>query len=165
MWPSAYKTDTDLYKHFTKLNAARSAAGNHSSSFFSTKATVQTNSANEIGISKSPMFAVLSNRGASSGSNQMSWSNTGLDANTQMLEVVSCQTVNTGSGGSLDITMKNGAPQVFVPASYNGDNAICSSTSDATTSGDKGGAMAAAGMPALAGVLVIAAGVGMTSFF
>lgn len=40
MWTSNYDTNSDMYKFFTALNAARSAAGNASSTFYTDKVSI-----------------------------------------------------------------------------------------------------------------------------
>lgn len=40
MWTSNYDTSSDMYKFFTSLNAARSAAGNASSTFYTDKVSI-----------------------------------------------------------------------------------------------------------------------------
>lgn len=40
MWTTSYDTTSDMYKFFTSLNAARSAAGNASSTFYTDKVSI-----------------------------------------------------------------------------------------------------------------------------
>lgn len=157
MWLTGYGTDTDLYTHFTRLNAARSAAGNTSSSFYTTKATTTVSGSNEIVISKGNMYSILSNRGASSGNVSVSMSNTGYSASTELLDIVTCTTLTTGSDGSISAVLVSGAPQVYVPSSYNANNTICSSTSGATTSTTTSSAINV-GVPILMGSLFLILG-------
>lgn len=144
MWPSGYKTDTDIYKLFTSLNLARSAAGNASSDFFTTKASVVASSNNDLAIKKGPMLAVLTNRG-SSGSGSLTVNNAGYSANEELFDVVSCTSTKADGSGNVAATITNGAPQVFLPLSARSGN-LCSQLS---SSGGKGAAGRSFSAPAM----------------
>lgn len=144
MWPSGYKTDTDIYKLFTSLNLARSAAGNASSNFFATKASVVASSNNDLAIKKGPMLAVLSNRG-SSGSGSLTVNNAGYSANEELFDVISCTSTKADGSGNVAATITNGAPQVFLPLSARSGN-LCSQLN---SSGGKGAAGRSSSAPAM----------------
>lgn len=157
-----------MYKHFAKLNMARSAVGQSQSSFYTTKASIVDSTDSEIVISKAPMLSILSNRGAGSGNNSMKVSNLAYDANTQLLDVIGCKTMTVNGDKSMDIIVQDGAPQVFVPASLNQDNKICASTTDGGSSGSSGSSggnnagSAQAQIPVVIGALTILAGLILT---
>jgi alpha-amylase len=166
MWLSNFNTETDMYKHFGKLNTARSVMGQAQPSFYTTKASVADSTDSEIAISKPPMLSVLSNRGAGSGSNTLKLNNLAYDANTQLLDVIGCKTYSTNGDKSLDVTVQDGAPQVFVPASLNQDNKICSSTATGSSSGgdSKSAGFVDAKIPVVAGAMTVLAGLFLTMF-
>ena len=168
MWTSQYDVNTDMYKHFGKLNTARSVIGQSQSSFYTTKASIVDSTDNAIVISKAPMLSILSNRGAGSGNNTMKVSNLAYDGNTQLLDVIGCKTYTTNSDKSLDVVVQDGAPQVFVPASLNKDNKICSSTSAGTGSSsgsdNKSAGFVDAKISMVAGALTVFAGLALTMF-
>jgi alpha-amylase len=164
MWSSNYDQSTDMYQHFTKLNKARSAIGQASASFYTTKATVASSSEHEIAVVKTPMLSVLSNRGANSGSVSMNVPNLSYAANTQLLDIVSCQTVSTKSDKSLDVVIQNGAPRVYVPASYNNGNALCLSTTEGGGSKQGGGIVVAQIPLFMGGMLTMMAGIALVAF-
>lgn len=166
MWLSNFNTETDMYKHFGKLNTARSVMGQAQPSFYTTKASIADSTDSEIAISKPPMLSVLSNRGAGSGSNTLKLNNLAYDANTQLLDVIGCKTYSTNGDKSLDVTVQDGAPQVFVPASLNQDNKICSSTATGSSSGgdSKSAGFVDAKIPVVAGAMTVLAGLFLTMF-
>jgi len=168
MWTSQYDNTTEMYQHFSKLNKARSAIGSASASFYTDKASIAATTEHEIAVAKGSMLSVLSNRGSGSGSaSTMNIPNLSYDANTQLLDVVSCNTSTTKSDKSLDVVVQDGAPQVYIPASFNSDNSICSTTAATTGSGSGSGNSGAgfldAQVPFLGGLLAVVAGIAMTA--
>ncbi|GJE95538.1 glycoside hydrolase family 13 protein [Phanerochaete sordida] len=116
LWLSGYETDKPLVKHAMALNAARKAAANASSSFYSTPIKFLQNTGTQLAVSKPPLLALLSNQGSSS-SPQWSVASAGYKANEDLVDVVSCTKVTADSNGGVSTTAQSGKPVVLVPAS------------------------------------------------
>lgn len=137
MWTSEYKTDTDGYKLFTKLNAARAAVGKEQSDFYKSKASVATSNANDIAIQKGNMLSVLTNRGSNAETSTLTVPTT-FEANADILDVIGCQAYKTDGDKSIKVNIAKGEPVVLIPMAYDQDKKICSSTNGGSGGGDSG---------------------------
>lgn len=161
LWTSDYDTSSDMYKHFASLNAARSAAGNASSSFYTSQMTVSSPSTGALLIVKSPLVSLLTNAGssASNSSVSISSSSSGWSASTSVVDAISCETLTTDSSGNLAVTLTQGLPRVFIATSQKGSvcaNSTSTSSTSSTTSG-AGENVRVTGMSVVAGVVGTAA--------
>lgn len=124
-----------MYHFFTSLNTARQAAGNASSSFFTTQMNISALSSNELLISKPPLISILSNQGSSSSSSSFNLmipsSSSGWAASTTVIDAISCSTFTTDGSGNLAVGIQGGMPRVMIDNSKKGS--LCSNV-DATTS-------------------------------
>lgn len=75
-----------------------------------------TYTSQDIVLSKYPFFAVLSNRGASSGSSPSGTVATSYPANTTLVDIVSCNTITTSSTATITLQVTQGLPQVGSPS-------------------------------------------------
>jgi alpha-amylase len=117
-----------MYRYFTSLNAARSAAGAASSSFYTTQMNLTGMTQNELLIAKGPLVSLLSNRGSSSSSPDITIpvAQTNWAPNTAIIDAVSCQTFTTNAGGDLVIQIENGLPRVLIADAQKGK--VCDSS-------------------------------------
>jgi len=124
LWPSAYNTNKPLVTHITKLNAARKAAYAYSQDFHHVQMKIVGQSNNSLAISKPPMLALLSNAGNTS---TPSWniSDAGYDANQQLVDVLSCNSVQADGSGAVTVTSTNGDPVVLLPNSMLVGSGLC----------------------------------------
>ncbi|WWC90710.1 uncharacterized protein L201_005647 [Kwoniella dendrophila CBS 6074] len=140
LWTSNYDTSSTMYKYFASLNAARKAAGNASTSFYSNQMNVSSLSSSSILIAKQPLISVLSNSGSSASDSSLSIpaSTSGWSSNTKVIDAISCETLTTDGSGNLAVTIKQGLPRVFIADSQKGS--VCSnssSSSSGSSSSDK----------------------------
>ncbi|ORX38512.1 glycoside hydrolase superfamily [Kockovaella imperatae] len=133
-WPAGYKTDTDMYGFFKSLNAARSAAGAASSSFYTTQMSVSALSDNEILIVKGSLVSVLSNRG-SSGSTALVLpsKSTSFPPSAHVVDAVSCDSMTTDQDGDLNLPITNGLPRVLLLAEHQGPKVCPGGTNELST--------------------------------
>lgn len=135
-----------MYRFFTSLNAARAAAGAANNSFYQTQMNLTGMTANELLVAKPPLISLLSNRGSSSSSEDITIpvSQTQWAPNTAIIDAVSCNTFTTNAGGDLVVKIENGQPRVFIADAQKGK--VCdpslfkNETSVPASSKPKGGA-------------------------
>lgn len=133
LWSTGYNTSSGMYQYFTTLNTARKAAGNASSSFYTTQMNVSALSSNELLISKPPLISLLSNRGSSSSSTSnvtIPSSSSGWAASTNVIDVISCSTFTTDSSGQLAVGIQGGMPRVMIDSTKKGT--LCGNVAVAT---------------------------------
>ncbi|ODN78734.1 hypothetical protein L202_04298 [Cryptococcus amylolentus CBS 6039] len=155
LWTSNYDTTTSMYGFFTALNAARTAAANASSTFYTDQMTVSKLSDTSILIAKKPLISVLSNSGssASNATVTVDTSSSGWAASTSIVDTLTCEAFTTDASGNLDVVIYQGLPRVMIESSSKGS--LCGSNSvDSSSSSDS-----AAGLTAAAGGWAVAAGV------
>ncbi|KAL7422765.1 hypothetical protein Q5752_002059 [Cryptotrichosporon argae] len=157
LWLSGYSTTSTMYQYFRRLNAARSAAANASSTFYTTQMALSNPTSSTLLIAKPPLISVLTNAG-SSASNQsvtIDASTSGWAAGTTVIDAVGCGTYTTDSSGNLALEVGS-MPLVLINNSEKGtlcaDYASTNSSSSSSTSA--AGKVRAAGV---AGVLATAA--------
>ncbi|KAF2762409.1 alpha-amylase [Pseudovirgaria hyperparasitica] len=128
-WLSGYKTDGELYKLVQALNQVRNRAIYVADSYLAYKNYPIWNDANTIAMRKgfdgNQIVAVLSNRGAGSGSVGISVPNHGFAAGTQLLDVLGCAMVTVDGNGYIQTTIVDGVPKVFYPLLQTKGSGIC----------------------------------------
>ena len=165
LWTSKYNTGSDMYRFFASLNAARAAAGAASSSFYTTQMSLTGMTSNELLIAKGPLVSLLSNRGASASSPDITIpvASTNWAPNTAIIDAISCNTFTTNSGGDLVLKVENGLPRILIADSIKGK--VCDpslvATSNSTGSGGSSGGNNAAGQRAGASLTAVAGVVAM----
>ena len=119
VWLSGYSTNSTLYTYITKLNQIRNHAISADASYVTGKAQVVYQDTTTIAVRKggvgSGLLGVWSNKGGGGAEyNQtikgMRWGNGSV-----VTEVVGCNNVTVGVGGSFNIAMGKGAPKVSFP--------------------------------------------------
>lgn len=128
IWLSGYNTDAELYGHVTKLNAARHAAIKADDTYTTTQNSHIYYDYTNLAMRKGKMVTVVTNVGAS-GSNYTLDIPSGYAGNTQVTELLTCNTLTTSSNGTLTVPMSGGLPRTYYPtAGLSGSN-VCSSSS------------------------------------
>jgi alpha-amylase len=142
LWSSGFNTQNKpLLTHVTSLNAARKQAISASSSFLTTKASfISQSDSSTLAVSKPPFLTLLTNGGNSSSAKWSIPSSSKLFSGSQTLvDVLTCNTVTTGSDGSLSVTASSGLPQVLMPAtSLNSSGTLCPSQAKGSSSTKSG---------------------------
>jgi len=169
LWTSNYDTESDMYKFFTSLNAARAAAGAASSSFYTNQMSLTGMTSNEVLIAKPPLISLLSNRGSSASSPDITIpvASTQWAPNTAIIDAISCNTFTTNAGGDLVLKVENGLPRVLIEDSKKGK--VCESSSASTpgstgSGGDSSKPANAAGQQAPVSFTTLAGLVGLVAF-
>ncbi len=121
LWLSGYNKESDYYKLIAKANAARNAAVYQDSSYATSQLSVIFSNDHVIATKRGSVVSVFNNLG-SSGSSDVTISNTGYSSGEDLVEVLTCSTVSGSS--DLQVSIQGGQPQIFVPAKYASD--ICS---------------------------------------
>ena len=167
LWSSKYNTGSDMYKFFASLNAARAAAGAASSSFYTNQMNLTGMTSNELLIAKPPLISLLSNRGASASSPDITIpvASTNWAPNTAIIDAISCNTFTTNAGGDLVLRVENGLPRVLIADSQKGKVCDPSLVSSSNTTGSSGGSTPCNAAGQRATLSVVAAGlVGLAAF-
>jgi alpha-amylase len=167
-----------MYTFFSRLNQARQAAGNASSSFYTSQvSTLQPASADhqmnltvlsptDLLIAKGPLVSVLTNRGSNSPNITIpvASSGTGFAPRSTILEVLTCNTYLTDDNGNVDVPIINGSPRVMIAASQRGT--LCASVvTNGTTTAPQGSASGVERVRpgGLLGILACVVGLGVLS--
>lgn len=158
MWTTSYNTTSDMYKFFTSLNAARSAAGNASSTFYTDKMTLSQPSETTLLVAKKPLISVFSNGGSSASNVSVSVdsSSSGWAASTKVIDALTCESFTTDGSGNLAVTISKGEPRVLIEDSQKGSLCGDSSSSSSSSSKESGAGMTTkvGGWVAFAGIFV-----------
>jgi len=144
LWSSAYATDKALVKHVTALNKARKLAIQAKSDYLTSAMTfvAQSNTKSSIVVQKSGLLALLTNVGAN-GTTTWKVDKSEFSEGTELVDVLSCSTVNTTANGALSVSSSKGYPQVLVPSStLSPDTSVCpnvvrAAASSSSSSGGK----------------------------
>lgn len=155
LWSSGYAQDKDLVKQVKALNGARKAAIGANKKFTSTAMTFPSTTQSTIAIAKPGLLALLTNVGTGG---KASWkvdgSASGFEANTDLVDVLSCTTVHTDGQGGVSVDSDGGKPKVLVPAKSldkkgslcqnlaTGSSSSSSSSGSSSSSSGKNGAVA-----------------------
>ncbi|KAJ3847881.1 glycoside hydrolase family 13 protein [Lentinula lateritia] len=130
LWLSGFdEEDKPLLAQIRILNAARKQAISYNPSFLNNRVTFipQASANSTLAISKPPLLALLTNGGSSSTESWSIPSSAGLyNANETLVDVLTCDTVITGSDGNLSVTTSQGLPKVLMPAkSLSATGSLC----------------------------------------
>jgi alpha-amylase len=89
-------------------------------------------------IVKGPLVSVLTNVGAGAANHtfKIDAAASGMAANTQVLDVVQCESFTTDGSGNLDITLSDGMPRVMMAQADAGN--VCDGYVKPTTGGNSG---------------------------
>jgi alpha-amylase len=127
-----------LYSYIRFLNSFRSQVINASSDYLTYFNWVVHNDTNTLAMRKGydgrQVITVLNNDGEAGVSRALSLSNeqTGYNSSIVVTDVISCTNLTVDGNGTLSVTIANGLPNVFYPASLLADSTICHSTTTAT---------------------------------
>jgi len=125
--------------------------------------SVTVPTADDMLIVKGPLVSVLTNVGAGAANHtfKIDSAASGLAANTQVLDVVQCESFTTDGSGNLDVTLSDGMPRVMMAQADAGnvcDGYVKPSTASTGNGGKGNGAAGVKGMSAwaVAGLSVVA---------
>lgn len=126
VWLSGYSTQVPLYEHVASLNQIRNHALYVDGSYLTYNNYPIYSDASTIAMRKGDdgyqVIAVLSNLGASGSNYTLSLSNTGWEAGTDVMEMLTCESLVVSEDGTLPVPMSQGLPRVYYPT----DNLDCS---------------------------------------
>ncbi|KAL9062920.1 MAG: hypothetical protein Q9157_008535 [Trypethelium eluteriae] len=129
LWLSGYNTQATLYTTVAQLNQIRNHAIYIDSEYLTYQNwpiyTDTTTVAMRKGADGKAMITVVSNKGSNGASYTQNIPNTGLPANTETTEILSCASLTTGSDGSLTVPMAQGLPRVYYITSALSQSGIC----------------------------------------
>lgn len=124
LWLSGYNTDAELYQLVTSLNAIRHNAIADDDSYTTTQNSHVCNDYTNIAMKKGDVLTVLTNVG-SSGANYSLSIDSGYDANTELTELLTCDTLTVSSNGTAAVPMGAGLPRVYYPTSGISGSGLC----------------------------------------
>jgi len=101
--------------------------------------SVTVPTADDMLIVKGPLVSVLTNVGSGAANHtfKIDAAASGMAANTQILDVVQCESFTTDGSGNLDITLSDGMPRVMMAQADAGN--VCDGYVKPTTGGNSGG--------------------------
>ena len=77
------------------------------------------------GFDGSQVITVLTNEGEGADSHTLNLKNTGFSAGEKVMEVLTCKEQTVQSDGTINVTMKDGQPNVFYPSKALSGSKIC----------------------------------------
>lgn len=100
--------------------------------------SVTVPTADDMLIVKGPLVSVLTNVGAGAANHtfKIEAAASGMAANTQVLDIVQCESFTTDGSGNLDITLSDGMPRVMMAQADAGN--VCDGYVKPTTGGTSG---------------------------
>lgn len=126
VWLSGYNTEATLYELTASLNAIRNHALYVDGTYLTYNNYVIYSDTSTIAMRKGDagyqVITVLSNLGASGSNYTLDLSNTGWDAGTDVMEMLTCEPLVVSDDGTLPVPMGLGQPRVYYPT----DNLDCS---------------------------------------
>jgi alpha-amylase len=101
--------------------------------------SVTVPTADDMLIVKGPLVSVLTNVGAGASNHtfKIETAASGLAANTQVLDVVQCESFTTDGSGNLDVVINDGMPRVMIAQADAGN--VCDGYVKPTTAGSGSG--------------------------
>ncbi|EME46703.1 glycoside hydrolase family 13 protein [Dothistroma septosporum NZE10] len=114
VWLSGYNTGAELYVLTKQLNAARHVAIANSASYVTTQNENLYQDLHTLAMKKGDVVTIVTN----DGSNGSAWTLSvplAYTANTQVTELLTCDTLTTASDGTLAVPMSGGLPRVYYP--------------------------------------------------
>jgi alpha-amylase len=107
--------------------------------------SVTVPTAEDMLIVKGPLVSVLTNVGSGAANHtfKIDAAASGLAANTQVLDIVQCESFTTDGSGNLDITLSDGMPRVMMAQADAGN--VCDGYVKPTTGGSGSGSGSGSG--------------------
>lgn len=129
VWLSGYNTQAPLYTHVANTNQIRNHAMYVDADWLTYNNRViysdKSNVAMRKGFSGYQTITVLTNSGASSSDYTLTVTNTGFNNGTEVVDVLSCDTLTTGDSGNLSVPMTGGLPRIYYPTELLDCSGIC----------------------------------------
>lgn len=117
LWLTKYPTNTELYQMIAKVNQLRSVVISMDNTYVNYKAypiySDTTTIAMRKGFDSNSILGVFSNKGSKGDKyKQYIGSNTGFEADSEVIEILTCSKVKTDSKGGITVSMGKGQPKV-----------------------------------------------------
>ncbi|WPH01671.1 Hypothetical protein R9X50_00452200 [Acrodontium crateriforme] len=133
IWYSKYNTGAELYQEIAQLNSIRKHAVNDDSSYLTYDNWAIYSDTTTIAMRKGHMVTVLTNQGAQ-GANYTQSIPGGFDANSQVTDMLTCNSVQADANGNINVPMGLGLPRVYYPTARLAGSGMCGSTSSSSSS-------------------------------
>ncbi|KAF2092385.1 alpha-amylase [Rhizodiscina lignyota] len=131
-WLSGYNEQTPLVQLIKWLNQIRRSAISAASAgaYSQSQAQYFYYDGHSIGFRKGPngtqIVIAISNVGSGTGQAQLDLGTAhGYAEGTELVEVLSCETVTVGNAGDLRVALADGMPQVLYPSARSGGTGVC----------------------------------------
>lgn len=125
LWLTGFPTGSDkLYAYFTTLNTFRNYVGSSDSSFLTATPTYDAPLSNVLSVRKGNMMLFISSEGSQASSTSLASS--GWSANTDLIDVLSCQKVTSDGSGNAAVNMSGGLPVALYPTNDLSGSGLCS---------------------------------------
>jgi alpha-amylase len=129
VWLSGYSTSAPLYGFIAAVNQIRNVAISRDANYLTYQNWViysdTTTIAMRKGFDGKQIITVLSNKGAYGASYTQAIGNHGWTSGTQVLEVVTCQTLTVDGNGNLQVPMAQGLPRIYYPTANLAGSGVC----------------------------------------
>lgn len=145
LWPSNYE-NTTTYQQIARLNEIRTAVIEHNlehngETFMNAKSQIIDQTDHDVAIRRGPVLFSITNRGSPENQTYFPIHNTGWDAVTPVIDLLTCTEFTVGSGGSLSVSYSTmgygGLPYVWVTTNDARDLGLCSDKQMGIVSKDK----------------------------
>lgn len=141
IWTTGYNVNSFLYKHIAALNNIRTHAIGMNSTWTTSGAQVAYQDQHVLAMAKGPSSSrtmiVVNNNGADGSAYTVSMpldASKSYAANTNLTEILTCNTATVGSDGKLNVPISKGAPNIYFPTANLKGSGLCGTTKTTTPS-------------------------------
>ncbi|GAB7363268.1 hypothetical protein MBLNU230_g3549t1 [Neophaeotheca triangularis] len=129
VWQTEFDVFTPIYRQIAVLNTLRLHMARTDDDYITTQTKVLSTSSDFMAMSKgkgsASVVSVFTNREADSSSSSLDISDSPFDSNTELTEVLSCDTLTTDSDGGFSAETTGGEPLVFVASDMLKNSSLC----------------------------------------
>ncbi|KAF2020306.1 glycoside hydrolase family 13 protein [Aaosphaeria arxii CBS 175.79] len=128
-WLAKYSREGDLYNIVAALNQARNRALSVDPAYLAYNIHAIYNSSEVIALRKghapNQIVSIYTSAGMGTGSSILHIGETGWPVDTEVVELITCQSAIVSSDGKLPVAMKDGLPRVYMSSNAIGGSGIC----------------------------------------
>ena len=112
LWPSSFSTKTALYTLIASLNQIRNHEVFSNPNYVTSQTSVIYTDENTIALRKGNISSLFTNKGVNATIFNVSLTDHGFAAHERVMEILTCRDVRVSRTGKLQVTVKQGLPQV-----------------------------------------------------
>lgn len=126
LWTSSYSTQSTLYQFITSINQIRNRDVYANPANLTTPASVIHTDSHNIALRKGLIVSLFSNLGSNASDYNITLKNHGYQNGQTVVDVLSCKNSTIGGEGDLQVSVREGLPQVYYTLEGLNSSGICS---------------------------------------